>query len=106
MTTFSSDTYVAEIERKPNDVTAFSLIWNSAATISNPETRVYKGGVDVSATVLTGSNSSSTNVQTGKVLTVPATYAGSVIIYEFRADIEGKTLNKWVHITIPDLPRA
>ena len=106
MTTFSSETYIAEIERKPNDITAFALIWNSAATISNPETRCYRGGVDVSATVLTGSNSSATNIQTGKVLTIPESYAGSVLVYEFRTDIEGKTLNKWLHITVSELPRA
>jgi hypothetical protein len=105
MATFSSNIYVAEINTKPNNVEAFVHIWNSAATISNPTSRVYKNRVDVSATYLTGSNSASSNVQTGKVFTTTDADGGEDFIYEWRADVEGRTLNKQLLIHCDQLPR-
>lgn len=105
MPTFSSDIYVAEVDMKPTDLTALVHIWNSAATITNPASRVYKNRVDVSSVVLTGSDSSAGNVQTSKVLTIPQSYAGEDIVLEWRAEIEGKTLNKWLLIRVAQLPR-
>lgn len=105
MPTFSSDIYVQEIDVKPNDVFACVLIWNSAATISNPSSRVYKNRVDVSASIMSGSNASSSNVQTSKIITIPENYSGSDVVLEWRADIEGKTLNKWLLMRVAQLPR-
>lgn len=105
MPTFSSDIYVQEVDVKPNDIFACVLIWNSAATISNPESRVYRNRVDVSATIMSGSESSSSNVQTSRIMTIPPSYAGSDVVLEWRADIEGKTLNKWLLMRVAQLPR-
>lgn len=103
--TYSSDIYVAEEHVKPTDVTAYVHIWNSAATISNPTSKIFKHRVDVSATMMSGSDSSASNVQTSKVITFSQSDAGEDFVLVWTCDVEGRTLSKWLLLRCSALPR-
>lgn len=102
---FTEGEFIDEDFLFPVGSTPLIHVWNSAATISTPTSRVYKGGQDISSGVLSGSDSASDNVQTSKILTPRAEDAGSQLVFEWRAVIEGKTLNARALIIVPAYPR-
>lgn len=106
MTTYESSIFVGTEDMKPGEIKAFVHIWNSAASISNPTTRVWGNRQNLTSTLLTGSDSAASNVQTGKFLTIPASAWGKTYIYEWTADVEGQTLKKWLRIRVSSLPRG
>lgn len=100
----SRDVYV--VERETTMLTGegydMELNWAGATAISGEATKVYYGNQDVSATVLSGSNSSGTNPQTSKVVTIPQVgYWGRSLVLEWSATVDGSTQTRWLKIYVP-----
>ena len=67
---------------REGEVLRYSVVWTGFASISTPVTTLYRGGTDISAGNLSGSELSNGNVQTLRVLTVPAGSGGSTFVLE------------------------
>lgn len=105
MATFSSGgIYAAELHVKPTDTSPYSIIWRSAATISNAESHVYLNSVE-DTSVLSGSDTSTNNIQKTKVFAPGWAYAGKDCILAAECDIEGKHLTEHLLIHVDELPR-
>ena len=77
---------------REGEILNYALVWSGATTVSSGVTSAYRNGTDVSATVLSGSDSVSGVTQTMKVVTVPVGYGGSRIVLEVLAVVDGNTL--------------
>jgi hypothetical protein len=69
----------------------FSVQFLGASMVSNPETRCYKNWANYSGTALSGSDSSSGDTVTCKVVTAQPNDAGSVYVMRVKATVDGNT---------------
>ena len=69
----------------------YHIIWAEFAIIGSTVTTAYRRGTDVSSAVLGGSEASDGNVQTARLITVPAGYGGSTLVIELTALSGGET---------------
>lgn len=74
---------------REGEILPFSVVWTGFTTVSSGLTTAYRDGIDVSATLLTGSEATSGNVQTLRLCTIPAGYGGSEVVLEARVDVTG-----------------
>lgn len=67
---------------REGEVLRYSILWTGFTSISIPTTTLYQGGTDISAGNLSGSELSNGNVQTLRVLTIPAGSGGTTFVLE------------------------
>lgn len=84
---------------------ACQLEWQEATSISSPTTIIKKGNQDLSATWLSGSEGSSGNVQTSRVITPPLGSEGKRFILEWTATVNNNTEKRWTKIVVPRPPQ-
>ena len=77
---------------REGEILNYAVVWSGAQTVSSGITSAYRNGSDVSATVLSGSDTITGQTQVLKVLTVPAGYGGSRIVLEVLAVVDGNTI--------------
>lgn len=72
---------------------AFSVEWIGAVNLTEPESKVYKNGVDISEnTMISGDNdTASGNVQTLKRITAKSGDGGSRYVVEISAKVDNNT---------------
>lgn len=99
----TEEMYVIGGERyaREGEVLVYSVQWAGFTAVSSGVTTAYKNGVDISSSCLSGSEATSGNVQTLRILTVNTGYGGSKIILEAKVDVAGgMSLKVGIPITI------
>lgn len=100
---FTSEAILAEVVHYPHDVVRFSLEWEGP--VSEVSSYCYRQDEDISAQVLTGSDSSVGNLQFSKVLTLRTEDIGWVTM-EFRANRLGQNQVRRLVVRVPDYDKG